>query len=120
MKPLTQKQAELLRYLKSRKTCPSFEEMMKALGLRSKSGVHRLIEALIERGHIKRLPNRARAIELVEEPHLPDTAILAALPIHAIAREIRRRGLVLGEYHRDTIRVGDKLKDRRRFVEIAA
>jgi len=44
---------------------PSFDEMMKEMGLRSKSGVHRLIEQLVERGRIRRMPNRARAIEVV-------------------------------------------------------
>jgi repressor LexA len=65
---LTGKQAELLSYLRGQAVaglCPSFEEMKDATGLRSKSGVHRMIRALEERGHIRRLPNRARAIEVV-------------------------------------------------------
>jgi repressor LexA len=66
MIPLTQKQNELLHYLRARETCPSFEEMKRALNLRSKSGVHRLIAGLEERGFIRRLPNRARAIELCD------------------------------------------------------
>ncbi|MGA0531553.1 transcriptional repressor LexA [Hansschlegelia sp. KR7-227] len=69
---LTRKQYDLLRYiherLKETGVPPSFEEMKDALGLQSKSGVHRLIMALEERGFIRRLPNRARAIEVVRLP----------------------------------------------------
>jgi len=53
-------------YIGSRGIAPSFDEMMDNLGFRSKSGVHRLIEQLVERGRIRRLPNRARAIEVVK------------------------------------------------------
>ncbi|MET0313317.1 MAG: transcriptional repressor LexA [Hansschlegelia sp.] len=69
---LTRKQYELLRFiherLKESGVPPSFEEMKEALGLQSKSGVHRLIMALEERGFIRRLPNRARALEVVRMP----------------------------------------------------
>src|SRR5690242_11544764 len=69
---LTRKQAELLRFiherLKEAGVPPSFDEMKDALDLRSKSGIHRLIKALEERGFIRRLPNRARAIEVVRLP----------------------------------------------------
>jgi repressor LexA len=72
---LTRKQHELLRFiherLKTTEIPPSFEEMKEALGLRSKSGIHRLITALEERGFIRRLPNRARALEVIR---LPDTS----------------------------------------------
>jgi repressor LexA len=72
---LTAKQRELLLLIDDRlKTggiSPSFDEMRDALGLKSKSGVHRLISALEERGFIRRLPNRARALEVLK---LPDTA----------------------------------------------
>ena len=65
---LTRKQYELLRFinerLKEAGVPPSFDEMKDALDLRSKSGIHRLITALEERGFIRRLPNRARAIEV--------------------------------------------------------
>jgi repressor LexA len=71
---LTRKQNELLIYIRDRLTesgvSPSFEEMKDALALKSKSGVHRLISALEERGFIRRLPNRARALEVVK---MPDT-----------------------------------------------
>ncbi|RKF23292.1 transcriptional repressor LexA [Altericroceibacterium spongiae] len=66
---LTAKQHELLRFIQHRLDetgiSPSFEEMKDALELKSKSGVHRLISALEERGFIRRLPNRARALEVL-------------------------------------------------------
>src|ERR1700755_2577045 len=69
---LTRKQYELLRFinerLKEAGVPPSFDEMKDALDLRSKSGIHRLITALEERGLIRRLPNRARAIEVIKLP----------------------------------------------------
>jgi repressor LexA len=69
---LTRKQLELLRFvherLKETGVPPSFDEMKDALDLRSKSGIHRLITALEERGFIRRLPNRARAIEVLKLP----------------------------------------------------
>jgi repressor LexA len=71
---LTRKQYELLRFinerLKEAGVPPSFDEMKDALDLRSKSGIHRLITALEERGFIRRLPNRARAIEVIKMPEL--------------------------------------------------
>ncbi len=72
---LTRKQYDLLRFIHERVqetgVPPSFDEMKEALDLRSKSGIHRLITALEERGFIRRLPNRARALEVVR---LPDSA----------------------------------------------
>jgi len=69
---LTRKQHELLTFIQNRLEesgiSPSFEEMKEALDLKSKSGVHRLISALEERGFIRRLPNRARALEVIREP----------------------------------------------------
>jgi repressor LexA len=69
---LTRKQLELLRFIHERVkeagVPPSFDEMKDALDLRSKSGIHRLITALEERGFIRRLPNRARALEVVRLP----------------------------------------------------
>ena len=69
---LTRKQHELLRFIQNRLeesgVSPSFEEMKEALDLKSKSGVHRLISALEERGFIRRLPNRARALEVLRQP----------------------------------------------------
>src|SRR6185503_3516863 len=69
---LTAKQHELLRFIQRKLEetgiSPSFEEMKDALDLRSKSGVHRLISALEERGFLRRLPNRARALEVLRQP----------------------------------------------------
>lgn len=69
---LTRKQHDLLMFiherLQSAGVPPSFDEMKDALDLRSKSGIHRLITALEERGFIRRLPNRARALEVVKLP----------------------------------------------------
>ena len=69
---LTRKQFELLRFIHERLresgVPPSFDEMKDALDLRSKSGIHRLIMALEERGFIRRLPNRARALEVIKMP----------------------------------------------------
>ncbi len=69
---LTRKQQELLTFIDTRLRAdgvsPSFEEMKDALQLRSKSGVHRLINALEERSFIRRLPNRARALEVLQMP----------------------------------------------------
>jgi repressor LexA len=69
---LTEKQKELLLFIhgrmQERGVPPSFDEMKDALDLRSKSGIHRLITALVERGFIRRLPHRARAIEVIKLP----------------------------------------------------
>ncbi len=69
---LTRKQHQLIRFIQARLeetgVSPSFEEMKDALDLKSKSGVHRLISALEERGFIRRLPNRARALEVIRQP----------------------------------------------------
>src|SRR5687767_2096913 len=76
---LTRKQHELLLYINERLSetgvSPSFEEMKDALDLKSKSGVHRLISALEERGFIRRLANRARALEVLR---MPDTRTAGA------------------------------------------
>jgi repressor LexA len=78
---LTKKQYQLLMIIRDSLgetgISPSFEEMKDALGLHSKSGVHRLVKALEERGFIRRLPHRARALEILK---LPDNAPLPAQP----------------------------------------
>lgn len=82
---LTRKQHELLRFIQARLEesgiSPSFEEMKEALDLKSKSGVHRLISALEERGFIRRLPNRARALEVLRQPE--DATSKAAAPTNS-------------------------------------
>ena len=104
---LTRKQSELLTYLTNHMErndiSPSFDEMRNALGLASKSGVHRLVSGLEERGFIKRLANRARAIKILKPLELknninqivdsvPDTVelpllgrIAAGTPIEALS-----------------------------------
>jgi repressor LexA len=83
---LTPKQQELLSFIQTRLeeggVSPSFEEMKEALDLKSKSGIHRLINALEERGFIRRLPNRARALEVVKLPE----AMRLAVPKPAAAK----------------------------------
>jgi repressor LexA len=102
---LTRKQLELLDFIRTRMdkdgVPPSFDEMKEALDLRSKSGIHRLITALEERGFIRRLAHRARAIEIVKLPEAmerpgfsprviegskaaPAPAPLGAMPVEAI------------------------------------
>ena len=81
---LTQKQNELLTHLsdhmQQHNVPPSFDEMRDALGLASKSGVHRLVSGLEERGYIKRLANRARAIEILK----PVTAAAGGVVTRAV------------------------------------
>ena len=76
---LTRKQRELLLFihqrLKETGVPPSFDEMKEALDLRSKSGIHRLITALEERGFIRRLPHRARALEIIKLPEAMSPAM---------------------------------------------
>ena len=92
---LTRKQHELLTYINERLAetgvSPSFEEMKDALDLKSKSGVHRLISALEERGFIRRLPNRARALEITRMPDVkgaPAVPAPASLPPAANSNDI--------------------------------
>jgi repressor LexA len=84
---LTAKQRELLLFidgrLKQDGVSPSFDEMREALDLKSKSGVHRLISALEERGFIRRLPNRARALEVLKHPEVQPSATVT--PIRPVA-----------------------------------
>lgn len=86
---LTRKQHELLLFIHQRLAqggvSPSFDEMKEALGLRSKSGIHRLITGLEERGFIRRLPHRARALDIVR---LPDGMPVDAKPDPEGARTV--------------------------------
>lgn len=99
---LTEKQRELLLYIESYKNdnyiFPSFDEMREALSLKSKSGIHRLVSGLVDRGYLKQLPRKARALELVKtavekvktglDPNTIRVPVLgsiaAGLPIEAI------------------------------------
>ncbi|MGI6247006.1 MAG: transcriptional repressor LexA [Pseudochelatococcus sp.] len=90
---LTRKQHDLLRFIHERMresgVPPSFDEMKDALDLRSKSGIHRLIIALEERGFIRRLPNRARAIEVIRLPE----ALAAPVPRGRFSPSVVEGGL---------------------------
>ncbi|RJL01953.1 transcriptional repressor LexA [Paracoccus siganidrum] len=81
---LTRKQIQLLEFIQKRMARdgvpPSFDEMKDALDLRSKSGIHRLVTALEERGFIRRLPHRARALEILRLPDALADTRLDALP----------------------------------------
>ncbi len=90
MMSMTRKQHELLSYIKdyiakSGGVAPSFEEMKGAIGIASKSGVHRLLQALEERGLVRRLPDRARALVVV--PERP----LLAFSTEELSAELERR-----------------------------
>lgn len=105
MKALTRQQSELLRFITEYQQCenasPSFDEMREAMGLKSKSGIYRLVSGLEERGFIRRIHYKARCIEVVPDAHLPETP-LTALPMHALVAEVKRRGFTVGsvQWHR--------------------
>jgi repressor LexA len=92
---LTRKQHELIRFIQTRLeetgVSPSFEEMKEALDLKSKSGVHRLISALEERGFIRRLPNRARALEVLRQPDDVTSGVMAKAPAPAPSNVVELR-----------------------------
>lgn len=95
---LTRKQQELLLFIHRRLSdggvSPSFDEMKDALGLKSKSGIHRLITGLEERGFIRRLAHRARALEVVR---LPD-GVSAVPPPPALASQPFRPNVIRGDF----------------------
>lgn len=90
MMSLTQREADLMDFLRQRigetGIAPSLEEMRKGLGLAAKSGVHRMLEGLEERGRIRRLPGKARAIEIIEPGFR-----LASFTTEQLRAEIARR-----------------------------
>lgn len=77
---LTEKQYRLLQYInnvnRETGTCPSFDEMRQAIGLKSKSGIHALVSSLEERNFIRRLPHKARALEVIHMPRFKPQAIV--------------------------------------------
>jgi repressor LexA len=90
---LTPKQSQLFRYLEGYMSspgsvAPSFDEMKAAVGIVSKSGVHRLLGALVERGYIRRTVGRARAIEIVDQSQRS----LHDATTDALVEELSRRG----------------------------
>ena len=86
---LTNKQRDLLLFIHERieaaGVAPSFDEMKSALGLKSKSGIHRLITGLVERGYLQRLPHRARALDVVKLPEGSQT--VATSPEHPVPED---------------------------------
>lgn len=106
---LTRKQHELIRFIQVRLeetgVSPSFEEMKEALDLKSKSGVHRLISALEERGFIRRLPNRARALEVLRQPDdVSSPKISAAITAdNDIRKPVLRSPAILAEPANDVV-----------------
>lgn len=92
---LTQKQRELLDYIQVFEGingyCPSYREMQDGVGLHSKSGVHRLIDALEMRGYITRLHGKNRAIKIID---YPDQSSLAKISDASLLEECSRRGLI--------------------------
>jgi repressor LexA len=92
---LTPKQRECIDYLQfythTNGYSPSFVEIMGAMGIHSKSGVHRLLAALEERGYIYRLKNRKRAIQIVDYPEL---GMLRSYSDQSLLEECTRRGLI--------------------------
>lgn len=104
---LTKKQHELLVFidkkLKESSVAPSFDEMKEALSLKSKSGIHRLIRALEERGFIRRLAHRARALEVVRLPDGMMPKPEAATPV-TTAPEVGRGHVIQADFGRGTSR----------------
>ncbi|MEO5867886.1 MAG: transcriptional repressor LexA [Sphingomonas sp.] len=90
---LTRKQHELICFIHDRLAAtgvsPSFEEMKEALELKSKSGVHRLISALEERKFLRRLPNRARALEVLRMPERTEASKKARPADDTVSRNLR-------------------------------
>lgn len=95
---LTKKQKDLLVFISEHMSddgvAPSFEEMKEALSLKSKSGIHRLIMALEERGYIERLPHRARALEIKRMPDGIKTDPSAKQPSASVLPFVAREGMV--------------------------
>jgi repressor LexA len=123
MSAITPRQRYLLNFIAdyhaNKQASPSFDEMREACRLKSKSGVHRMITALEERGYIRRIVNRARAIEVVDQPKLPTS--LSCFDVSDLAREAKRRGLVLGQIKTEPYRheSGD-IRVARKFIEVEA
>ncbi len=81
---------------------PSYREMADALGLRSKAGVHRLVVALEKLGHIRRLPNHARSVELIEVDQ-PDNVVRNLIPVdpvtyHRAVSKAAEAGMTLADF----------------------
>ncbi|MSO74605.1 MAG: transcriptional repressor LexA [Alphaproteobacteria bacterium] len=118
---LTKKQLELLLFIdshmKTNHTAPSFEEMKEAVKLRSKSGIHRLVTALEERGFIRRLPHRARALEVVKVPQ--QRVVGGEDRPHLVPSSNGLRGNVIsGDFGQQQERTGGASTSRPRVVSV--
>ena len=119
---LTRRQQQVLDYIKlymanNDGIAPSFDEIRHGCGMTSKSGVYRVVEALAERGHIRRMRERARAIELIDDPHLP--VALNDATIGEIAGECFRRGYAIGRWELHREKLGEGYIDTVHFREVA-
>ncbi len=94
---ITKKQLELLKYISKEVglsgVCPSFEEMKVALKLKSKSGIHRLISGLEERGYIERLPHKARALNILKQPTISKS--IQKQNIHSVYNQENSKEVVI-------------------------
>lgn len=122
---LTAKQRELLNFLTSYQAefdhAPSFDEMKDAIGLKSKSGIHRLVSALEERGHIRRLANRARAIEIIDTA--PSASEAKAAPVDNVIHGQFGQSTSLALPLLGQIAAGtpiEALSDNSRFLDVPA
>lgn len=122
---LTKKQLVLLQYLNSysklHATSPSFDEMKDAMGLKSKSGIHRLIAALEERGYIRRLPNRARALEIIKMPENFEDTSWMGMEAERAENEVAENAVslpLLGKIAAGT--AIEAIRDTQSFVDIPA
>jgi|GEM_PF-1336298 len=97
---VTKRQGQLLTLLQNSEETPSYEEIKNALGLSSKSGVHALVRALEERGFIRRVKGRARAIQLIERPPVDAVEIrhapcISTADTDALIAELSARGFLI-------------------------
>jgi repressor LexA len=108
---LTKKQLELLLFIdahmKKHQTAPSFEEMKEAVRLRSKSGIHRLVTALEERGFLRRLPHRARALEVMKLPQQKSEE-----RPHLVSSGSRPANVIAGDFGHDRSNAGGNGRPR--------
>jgi len=118
---LTLRQKEMLDFIRSYHAtngiAPTYTEMMAATGRVSKSGVYRVLQALEERGHIRRMKDRARAIELISDPHL--LLSLQEVGDTELSLECHRRGYVMGQWVKARERLGDGYMEVMHFREVA-
>lgn len=126
---LTKKQYNLLKYidtqLKKTGVAPSFDEMKTHAGLKSKSGIHRLINSLIERGFLKKLPNKARALKVIKMPEINLTnknIIYQRIPQESLAVYEEKNNYIpiSGEINNKKVTYFDKNKDKKNFVNLSA